>query len=56
MTLDARCRQAEGAEIDQDLDDAQLETLLFPPPPTIAADQRPMPDWAWVLARERRAY
>src|SRR5437762_1260862 len=32
----------------EDLDDAQLEALLFPPPPAIAADQRPMPDWAWV--------
>jgi hypothetical protein len=31
-----------------DLDDEQLEALLFPPPPAIAADQRPMPDWAWV--------
>src|SRR6266850_1257067 len=29
-----------------DLDDEQLEALLFPPPPAIAADQRPMPDWA----------
>ena len=32
----------------EDLDDAQLEALLFPPPPAIAADQRPLPDWAWV--------
>src|SRR5437762_13774481 len=31
-----------------DLDDVQLEALLFPPPPAIAADQRPMADWAWV--------
>ena len=31
-----------------DLDDVQLEALLFPPPPAIAADERPMPDWAWV--------
>jgi transcriptional regulator with XRE-family HTH domain len=31
-----------------DLDDAQLEALLFPLPPAIAADQRPMPEWAWV--------
>ena len=31
-----------------DLDDAQLEALLYPPAPAIAADQRPMPDWAWV--------
>src|SRR5215468_3024287 len=38
----------------EDLDDAQLETLLFPPPPAIAADQRPMPDWAWVHRELRR--
>jgi transposase len=38
----------------EDLDDAQLEVLLFPPPPAIAADQRPMPDWAWVHRELRR--
>src|SRR5438045_5278188 len=38
----------------EDLDDAQLEALLFPPPPAIAADQRPMPDWAWVHRELRR--
>src|SRR3954447_21962155 len=38
----------------EDLDDAQLEVLLFPPPPTVAADQRPMPDWAWVHRELRR--
>ena len=38
----------------EDLDDAQLETLLFPSPPAIAADQRPMPDWAWVHRELRR--
>jgi transposase len=32
----------------EDLDDAELEARLFPPPPTIAADQRQMPDWGWV--------
>src|ERR1700730_3587397 len=37
-----------------DLDDEQLEALLFPPPPAIAADQRPMPDWAWVHRELRR--
>src|SRR5437016_13338370 len=36
-----------------DLDDGQLESLLFPPPPATAADQRPTPDSAWV-PRERR--
>src|SRR5437764_7803997 len=38
----------------EDLDDVQLEALLFPPPPAIAADQRPMPDWAWVHCELRR--
>ena len=37
-----------------DLDDEQLEALLFPPPPAIAADLRPMPDWAWVHRELRR--
>jgi transposase len=37
-----------------DLDDAQLEALLYPPAPAIAADQRPMPDWAWVHRELRR--
>jgi hypothetical protein len=37
-----------------DLDDEQLEALLFPPAPAIAADQRPMPDWAWVHRELRR--
>jgi transposase len=34
-----------------DLDDAKLETLLFPPPCGVPADQRPLPDWGWVLRR-----
>ena len=29
--------------LSEDLDDAQLEALLFPLPPAIAADQRPLP-------------
>ena len=36
-----------------DLDDAQLERLLFPPPPDVPVEQRPMPDWA-VVHRELR--
>jgi transposase len=38
----------------EDLDDVQLEALLFPPSPAIAADQRPVPDWAWVHRELRR--
>ena len=34
-------------------DDAQLEALLYPPPPAVAAEQRPVPDWA-VVHRELR--
>src|SRR5258708_19604041 len=29
-----------------DLDDEQLEALLFPPPPAIAPDHPPIPHWA----------
>ena len=39
----------------EDLDDARLEALLFPPPCGTPADQRPMPDWAWVHRELRRA-
>jgi transposase len=38
-----------------DLDDARLETLLFPPPPEVPPDQRPVPDWAAVHRDLRRA-
>jgi transposase len=38
----------------EDLDDAQLEARLFPPPPAIAGDQRQMPDWGWVHRELRR--
>ena len=38
----------------EDLDEVQLEALLFPPLSAIAADQRPMPDWAWVHRELRR--
>ena len=36
-----------------ELDDAQLEALLFPPPPDVPTEQRPVPDWA-VVHRELR--
>ncbi len=38
----------------EDLDDARLEALLFPPPSGTPADQRPMPDWGWVHREPRR--
>jgi hypothetical protein len=37
-----------GWPIPEELDDARLEALLFPPLRGTPADQRPMPDWAWV--------
>src|SRR5271166_1635505 len=37
------------------LDDAGLEALLFPPPPDVLRDQRPVPDWAAVHRGRRRA-
>jgi transposase len=36
------------------LDDAGLEALLFPPPPDVPRDQRPVPDWAAVHRDLRR--
>jgi transposase len=36
------------------LDDERLEALLFPPPPGVPSDQRPMPDWAAVHRDFRR--
>jgi len=36
------------------LDDAQLERLLYPPPPSVASEQRLVPDWAAVHSELRR--
>jgi transposase len=33
--------------------DAELETLLYPPPSDVAAERLPVPDWA-VVHRELR--
>lgn len=35
-------------------DDAQLERLLYPQPPSVASEQRQMPDWAAVHRELRR--
>ena len=40
--------EQDGLAVTGRLDDAQLETLLYPPPPAVAAEQRPVPDWAAV--------
>lgn len=37
-----------------DLDEAQLEAQLFPPPPAIQPDQRPLPDWSEVHLEMKR--
>ena len=42
-----------GWPLPDELDDAQLETLLYPPPPAVATERRPAPDWA-VVHRELR--
>src|SRR3954469_9485941 len=36
------------------LDDSHLEALLYPPPPAVATEQRPVPDWAEVHRELRR--
>lgn len=37
----------------EDLDDQHLELLLYPPPPSMPSEWRPVPDWA-VIHRELR--
>jgi Sigma-70, region 4 len=43
----ARC-SGLGWPLPDNLDDARLERLLFPAPPDVPLDQRPVPDWAAV--------
>lgn len=45
---------ASGLTWPSSLTDAELQQRLFPPPPTVPSDQRPMPDWARVHAELRR--
>ena len=50
-----RARRAGlGWPLPEGLDDAQLERLLYPPPPAVASEQRPLPDWAGVHRELRR--
>jgi len=42
-----------GWPVPEGLDDTQLEALLYPPPPDVATERRPVPDWA-VVHRELR--
>jgi transposase len=51
----SRARRAGlGWPLPDELDDAQLETLLYPPPSAAATEQRPVPDWAIVHRELRR--
>jgi transposase len=51
----ARARRARlGWPLPDDLGDEQLEALLFPPLSQLPAEQRPVPDWAWVHRELRR--
>ena len=51
----ARARRAGlGWPLPDGLDDGQLETLLYPPPPDVAPERRPVPDWAAVHRELRR--
>jgi transposase len=50
-----RARRAGlGWPLPEDLDDMRLEALLFPPPPDMPLDQRPVPDWSAVHREMRR--
>ena len=46
-------RAGLGWPLPDELDDARLETLLFPPVPDVPVDQRPVPDWS-AMHREMR--
>ena len=51
----SRARRAGlGWPLPDELDDERLEALLFPPPPDVATDQRPVPDWSAVHRELRR--
>src|SRR4051794_6280258 len=51
----SRARQAGlGWPLPDDLDDERLEALLYPPPPNVPTEQRPVPDWAAVHRELRR--
>ena len=50
-----RARRAGLAwPLPDDLTDEALEARLYPPPPTVAKEQRPQPDWPMVHRELRR--
>jgi len=40
--------------VPQDIDDHQLEQMLYPKLPAVAADQRPVPDWSYIHQQLRQ--
>ena len=51
----SRARRADLSwPLPDELDDARLEALLFPPAPNVPTEQRPVPDWALVHRELRR--
>lgn len=57
-TVGEYLRRAEEAglrwPLPDDLDDAQLEARLFPPPPVAQPDERPLPDWPEIHQEMKR--
>jgi transposase len=57
-TVSEYLKRAERAgltwPLSDELDDAQLEALLFPPAPDVPTEQRPVPDWSAVHREMRR--
>ncbi|MHB1340098.1 MAG: hypothetical protein ACYCYG_14975, partial [Bellilinea sp.] len=51
-------RRAERARLswplDPEMDNAQLERLLFPPPTQMPSSERPVPDWAKIHQELKR--
>jgi transposase len=51
----SRARRAGlGWPLPEELDDERLEALLYPPPPDVPGERRPVPDWAEVHRELRR--
>jgi transposase len=51
----SRARMAGlGWPLPGELDDERLERLLYPPPPDVTAERRPLPDWAMIHRELRR--
>ena len=53
MCLSRARRAGLSWPIPSEFDDVELERRLYPPPPAVPAEQRPVPDWA-VVHRELR--